>query len=365
MRQTTKFCKFVVVVAGIGVSIGLSGGTGASFSSSAFAMAISAKAPAGHSVENDSNAQAWLQKIHDAAQTLNYSGTFVFQQATQIRTSRITHLFDGKTEREKFEILDGKPREYIRSGSEVVSYLPELKVLLIEKRASQELFPAILPQDPAALSRHYLTHVGETGRVAGFESQAVILAPKDNLRYGYKLWAEKNTGLLLRVQTLDERNEVLEQVAFTQLAIGDIDPAKVLPSYRDSTNWRREQATVDPLVVKRWHVNALPSGFKKIREMKRLISQSAQAADKAFGNRQDVDQRAAPREVEQMVYSDGLAAISVFVEPAAKERVGGILQQGALNVMTKRHGDFWLTIVGEVPAVAIKQVADSIELNPR
>ncbi|MES2832243.1 MAG: MucB/RseB C-terminal domain-containing protein [Pseudomonadota bacterium] len=325
-------------------------------------MVLSAESQANNPNQNESDAQAWLGKIRSAAQILNYSGTFIFQQENRIRTSRVTHLYDGKTEREKFEILDGKPRETIRNNQEIVSYVPEIKMLLVERRATQDVFPAIVPASPASLSAHYRVRTGETGRVAGFESQAIILEPKDHLRYGYKLWAELSSGLLLKAQTLNERNEVVEQIAFTQVAIGEIDPVKIQPSYTDVKSWRIERVAPSTVALTGWEVKAVPPGFKKIREMKRVVADTTTLAGNRAG---DVTDRVAPREVVQIVYSDGLAAISVFVEPISKNRTEGAIRQGALNMLGKRQGDFWLTIVGEVPAAAIKQVASSIEFIAR
>jgi len=309
------------------------------------------------------DAQAWLKKIQSAAQKLNYSGTFVYQQANQIRTSRITHMLDGRNEIEKLEILDGKPREYIRNNEEISCYVPDTKTILVEKRVTQDIFPAILAVNTSDLTDHYNIKKGETGRVAGFDCQAVVLEPKDNLRYGYKLWAEKTTGLLLRAQTLDERGEVVEQIAFTQVGIGNVDRNSVRPSFANTGNWHVEGSVVSQASVSGWQVDALPPGFRKIREVKRLVPDpppTRPAMTKGFGS-------AAPgqREVSQMVYSDGLAAISVFIEPGSESRTEGSMQQGAMNIVGKRQGDFWLTIVGEVPAAAIKQVANSIEFKPK
>src|SRR4051812_47279287 len=197
--------------------------------SSFIAFSAHAESPAVSAERRE--AQGWLKKIQTAAQRLNYSGTFVYQQGNQVRTSRITHVLDGKNEIEKLEVLDGKPREYIRNNEEIICYVPEAKTLLVEKRVTQDVFPAILAANPTDLAEHYNMRKGETGRVAGFDCQAVLLEPKDNLRYGYKLWAEKSTGLLLRAQTLNEKSEVVEQIAFAQIAIGNIDPNRVKPSF--------------------------------------------------------------------------------------------------------------------------------------
>lgn len=167
------------------------------------ALAIAADA-----LMTPNEAQVWLQKIQTAAQKLNYSGTFVYQEANQVRTSRITHILDGKNELQKLEMLDGKPREYTRSNEEITCYVPESKTVLIEKRGTQEVFPAIFGANSTQLSANYQVRRADNDRVADFECQVLILEPKDKYRYGYKLWAEKSTGLLLRVQTMNEKKKL-------------------------------------------------------------------------------------------------------------------------------------------------------------
>ena len=338
MRQTLVLFKFVVALSSI--------------------LAFSVCAENVDALADKKEAQVWLKKIQFAAQRLNYSGTFVYQQANQMRSSRITHLLDGKNEIEKLEILDGKPREYIRNNEEIICYVPEAKIVLIEKRITQDVFPAILAANSTELAEYYNMKKGETGRIAGFDSQAIVLEPKDNLRYGYKLWAEKSTGLLLRAQTLNEKNEVVEQISFTQLVIGGIDRRTLKTSFPNTSTWHVENAEMSQANLSGWTVKSVPAGFKKIRELKRLISDvSASNSTSASGH------ALSQREVSQIVFSDGLAAISVFIEPGTQSRTEGSMQQGAMNIIGKRQGDFWLTIVGEVPLAAIKQVANSIEFK--
>ena len=298
--------------------------------------------------------QALLRTIQSAAQKLNYSGTFIYQQGSQVRTSRITHLVEGKNELEKLEVLDGQPREYIRSNDEIICYVPDTKTLLVEKRVAQDVFPAMLAANADTLAEHYTIKKGESGRIAGFDCQSVILEPKDDLRYGYRLWAEKSTGLLLRAQTFNEAGEVIEQISFTQLAIGNVDRNRVKPTFTNTRGWRVENAVMSQVDLSSWNVKRLPPGFRKTRELKRMVSDTPV----------QTGQVPAQREVSQIVYSDGLAAISVFIEPSSQSRTEGSLQQGAMNVVGKRQGEFWLTIVGEVPSTAIRQVANSIEYKP-
>lgn len=336
MRQTHVLFKFVVAL-------------------SIFSI-FTARAENAISQAEQRDAQAWLKKIQSAAQKLNYSGTFVYQQGSQMRTSRITHLQEGKNEVEKLEILDGKPREYIRNNEEIICYAPEAKSILVERRVTSDVFPAIFAANPASLTEFYSFKKSEVGRVAGHDCQAIVLEPKDNFRYGYKLWAEKASGLLLRVQTLNDRHEVVEQISFTQIAIGNVDRNSVKTSYANTNGWHVENALMAPVTLSGWTVKSPPPGFRKIREVKRLVGDSTPTG---------AETQQKPREVSQMVFSDGLAAISVFIEPGSQSRTEGSMQQGAMNIVGKRQGDFWLTIVGEVPATAIRQVANSIEFKSK
>ncbi|OWY31023.1 MucB/RseB C-terminal domain-containing protein [Herbaspirillum robiniae] len=303
-------------------------------------------------------AQAQLKRLQTAAQRLSYSGTFVYQQASQMRTSRITHILSGKSELEKLEVLDGKPREYIRSDDDVACYMPDARTVLIEKRVTRDVFPAILGASPEDLANHYNVSAGPEERVAGRDCQTIVLEPRDKLRYGYRFWADKSTGLLLRAQTVDGRGDVVEQISFTQVEIGPIDRSRVRPSYADTRGWRVEKSAMSKVDLSGWSVTP-PPGFRKIQEVRRMIS------DTAPGGASPAQNRPAEREVSQIVFSDGLAAISVFIEPGSQNRNEGAVQQGALNIVGRRQGDYWLTVVGEVPAAAIRQVSNSIELKTK
>jgi sigma-E factor negative regulatory protein RseB len=343
MRQALIFISFVAVISSL--------------------IATQAEAQNTELQADKRDAQGWLRTIQSAARGQSYSGTFVYQQGNQVRTSRITHVVDGKNELEKLEILDGKPREYIRNNDEVVYYIPEAHTLLVEKRVTQDVFPAILAASPSEIATYYTIRKAETGRVAGFDCQSVVLEPKDRFRYGYKFWAEKNSGLLLRVQTLDDGNEVVEQIAFTQIAIGNIDRSRAKSSFIRTNGWRIENSVMSSGAPSGWSVKNIPPGFKKIREVKRLVSDTPKSSTGSSGGTQMA--QASQREITQIVFSDGLAAISVFIEPGSQSKTEGSMQQGALNIIGRRQGDFWLTIVGEVPLAAIKQVANSIEFKSR
>ncbi len=307
--------------------------------------------------------QQMLRQAQIAAQKLHYSGTFIYQQANQIRTSRITHGTDSRGEVEKLEILDGKPREYLRRNNEVACYLPEIKTIQIEKNVTQEVFPALLTNNTQALAELYTIKKAELGRVAGNTCLILKLEPKDALRYGYRLCLDKTSGLLLRAQTMNARNEVIEQIAFTQIDIGEFDKTRLKPSFQNTNEWHVENLMVQANAQSGWSVTFLPAGFKKTREMKRLIPISLVASGATAQGLVQAQMKSHP--VIQMIFSDGLSTVSVFIEPVSGNRTEGSLQQGAITIMGRRQGDYWLTVVGEVPFAAIKQVMDSIEFKSK
>jgi len=295
-------------------------------------------------------ALSWLQKIANAARQLNYQGTFVYQHGDQVETSRITHYVDRTGEYEKLETLDGPKREIIRSNTEILSFDAEHRVVRREKRAPLKAFPALLPEQLGSLTGFYSLHKGEHERIAGFDALALALEPRDQFRYGHKLWADATTGLLLKARMLDERNRVVEQFMFTQLIIGDgVTRDSVRPSINpNSPEWRREPVDrgATTLVDTGWIVKDQPAGFRKVLELKRFKADSQVP-------------------VVHLVFCDGLAAVSVFIEPlkAAKEFQAGLAHQGAVNIYTHAVSDQLVTVLGEVPPVTVMQMANSVSLN--
>lgn len=296
----------------------------------------------------------WLDQSQQAAQKLDYSGTFVYQQGAQVRTSRITRMRTAKSTIEKLEVLDGASQETIRNGDEIVHYLPAERRILVEQGDSERNFPDLRSIQPQALIRHYSVRPLAADRVAGRSVRGIALEPRDALRYGYRFWLDRSSGLLLRAQTLSEKGEVIEQIAFTQLVLGGVRSSHIKTSHANTRGWRIESSpvtTYDPSV---WKAGWLPGGFQQVRTVKRVLGRAGSAGE--------------PREVIQLVFSDGLAGISVFIEPWSPRHEGLPLQQGSLNMLGKRHGKFWLTIVGEVPLVSIRQIAESLEfagLDPK
>jgi sigma-E factor negative regulatory protein RseB len=293
------------------------------------------------------DAAALLTRIQHAAQYENYSGTYVHQQGNQVQSSRVVHLLDRSGEHEKLELLDGQEREFVRNNEDVRCYVPDNKVVLVEKRARYDTFPAMLTTEPVDIDRYYKLVVAGTDRVAGRVAQQVVLEARDDQRYGYRLWLDRDTSLLLKAQTIGDKGVAIEQVAFTEVAIGGtIDPARLKPSVGNTDGWRVETDRMVPVDLAKagWSIAQPVAGFRQVMVVRR-----------AFGGHEDIG---------QMVYSDGLAAISIFIEPSAPHgAVEGDAAKGPVNVVMKRHGDFWLTIVGDAPAASIRQMANAIDFK--
>lgn len=311
-------------------------------------LAVSLSWPA--LAQQQADGMSWLARVVAAAHTLNYSGTFVYQNGAQTETSRITHMVDGGKELERLEVLDGSPREVIRNNDEVKCYLPESHTLIVEKRAQRSSFPILLPNSLAALVEHYAISKGPVGRVAEHESQAILLEPKDDLRYGHQFWVDVNSGLLLKASMLNERGQSIETFAFTQLKIGgNIDREALKSKFgAQSTQWQVHNvlATEARGENENWQFKTQLPGFRKLAGMNRLT-------------------RSDRPESMHLVFSDGLAAISVFIEALPEKPELGMAALGAINVYQRALGDRLIVVMGEVPQSTLKKLGDGIEARKK
>jgi len=320
------------------------------FSFAVLALAGISAAHAGPEPLTQNDALQILERIATAARTLNYAGTFVYQHGERVETSRIVHFVDTDGEHEKLETLDGPRREIIRNNDEVLCYYPDAKIVRSQKRVAKRSFPALVPEQLSSITQFYTVRKGLPERVAGFDSQAVILEPKDAMRYGHKLWAETNTGLLLKARTVNEAHQVVEQFAFTQLDIGPgVTREMINPSYQASfPEWRLDRFAQSMLneVETGWTVLEFPPGFRKILDMRRT--------------------KQGGRVVTHMVYSDGMAAVSIFIESMPQRNVNeGLTRQGAINIYRRAVGDKLVTVLGEAPAITVMQIGNSVTYKER
>lgn len=293
----------------------------------------------------------WLDRISRSARELPYSGVFVHATLEGSTASRITHLVDKLgNEHEKLEMLDGPMLEVVRRNEEMFCYHPDQKVVRMDRRLTGRFFPSLVSGSPAALQENYRVKMGPVERVAGHDCQWITLEPRDGMRYLHKLCAELGTGLLLRARMYNERNQLLEQFMFTQVDVsGGIRKQDIKSRYESSPGWNREKPVKEGVKTAEtgWQVGNLPAGFRKVVELVRNLS----------GKKEPVT---------QLVYSDGLMHVSVFVEQASGQSANPVTSLARLpddspvSIAIRPVADFQVTVMGEVPVAAVQTIADSV-----
>ncbi len=288
-----------------------------------------------------------LQKTASAARELNYQGLFVYQSGAMMRSVQITHMFEGGREFTRNVVLDGRPREVFSEGDDIVIFNAKHDKIVIEKRRGQNLFPAMLPTHLNILKQSYKLKMVGTERVAGRVAQVLDLVPNDNLRYQYRIWSDSEFGLLLKMSMLDIQGKTLEQIGFTQVNLllskdldwfqPNIDPTK--PYVMDDN---LELNHVDSHLV----VPVLPPGYRKVDQIKL-----------------QVPGKTAP--VQQLIFSDGLASVSLFVEPLLKGMQPRIGKKsfGSTNLCAHVMNGYQVVVVGEVPSQTVEQIAQQVSFK--
>lgn len=297
--------------------------------------------------ETASDPLSWLERIAEAGQQLNYVGTFIYQSGSNFETSRIVHIADKNGEREHLEVLDGSPREVIRINNEVRCVLPDQKTVIIDRAGSRRAFPATLPASFADLIENYQVSLGVIRRVAGRKAQQLILAPRDNLRYGHRLWAEVDSGLLMKARMIDETGAIIEQFTFSDVKIGgEIDETPLQADYEKDDQWRVVSAYGEemPPEASGWILSDALPGYRLKSVIKRPLGRGS-------GN------------ILHYVYSDGLASISVFIKPLdpTQDKEGMTpFADGPIHIYRRKVDGHMVTALGEVPFTAIKRLGDAI-----
>ncbi|MYN13714.1 siderophore-interacting protein [Pusillimonas sp. TS35] len=299
---------------------------------------------------NDAGAQGLviLRQMQDAARKLDYSGVYTYQQGAVMQSSRITHMVDGTGERERIEVLDGEAHEFIRHNEVTQCLVPEQKAIIIERQRGDR-FPALMLGDGANIPKYYdiVRHDG-TYRVAGRECNLLELRPRDDYRYGYRLCADTRTRLLLKAQVVGPEG-LIDQISFNSLSMGAQVASADLESSWNTAGWKVVETRMKPVDLAQagWRIPA-PPGYEPVMQVTRPMRKG--------------------REASQLLLTDGLAAVSVFIEPhKADERASQLneaVRTGAMNIYRTRIGDYWLTALGEVPADALLEIAKGTQFVP-
>lgn len=293
----------------------------------------------------------WLQRLHDASKGRSYSGTFVVSAAQgQLYSARIWHACDGAQQLQRVESLSGAQRLTFRRNDQVLTLDPVSRTARVEKREALVQFPQLLQAAAAAIPNHYEARALGNQRVAGYEAELTQLEPKDSLRFGYRIWSERKSGLVLKLQTVDAQGRVLEQVAFSELQFdAPVRVNHLLRAMGDTQGYRieRSELTKTTAAQEGWVLKTVIAGFKPTSCYRR--------ADAGWPD------------TVQWSFSDGLASVSLFVEPHAQNpaRNETVSVQGATHSLTRRlstaEGMWWLTAVGEVPLATLQAFAEALE----
>ena len=297
----------------------------------------------------------WLMRIHNAAGQRNFQGTFVVSAAGSISSARIAHFYEGSHQFERIEPLDGQARHVLRHDNVVHTVWPLNKVALVEQRDAINSFPSMLLDGDDRIVDFYEVQPQKSERVAGHDADVLWLKPRDAFRYGYRLWAETHSGLLLRAEVLNERGEVLEVSAFSEVSIGvRSQPELVLQPMRKQAGYRIVKPVLSPtqLSAEGWGLRQGVAGFRQLSCIRRPLE--------LLGG---VDSKLPATEALQTVFTDGITYVSVFIEPFDAQRHvrPAINTVGATQTLTSRHGNFWLTVVGDVPTVTLRAFVAALE----
>jgi len=295
--------------------------------------------------------RAMLERMANAVEYLNYEGTLVHLHGGDSSVLHITHQVQDGQVTERIS-CDDAGRQLIRNNDEVTGIFPDQHAVLVEPRddRGQPSSPlrGRLPGAASIDDALYLLSFAPPERIAGRDTRGIVIRPRDGFRYGYRIWLDRATYMPLKTQLVDERDRVLEQLLFTKIVLPERIPASaVRPTVATGAFAvrRAARAATGPATDQagpQWSVTALPPGF-------RLTVRKAQVAPDALSG------------LRHIVYSDGLATVSLFVEPAvaASEQAEGLSQIGAANAYTTSIDGHMVTAIGEVPARTVEMFAES------
>jgi sigma-E factor negative regulatory protein RseB len=285
-----------------------------------------------------------LKKMTDADERFNYQGVLVLRKSNNLVAMRVEHGTDERGVWESMMSLNGEARRVVRVNDEVTSIYPERNLLTVTHNANKHTLHPALPANLKNLEAYYTINRLKDDRVADLAAAVLDVVPNDGFRYGYRYWLDAETGVLLRCDLLNEKQRVVEQMMFTLLEYLPAAPASAF-AVIDREGF--EQKRLDPAPPVQpdplWQVSDLPSGF--------MLTQS-RARQTRVG------------EVWHLAYSDGLASVSVFIEPearAARREREGASAMGALNAFSTHVDQHFVTVIGEVPAKTVMHIAQSVE----
>jgi sigma-E factor negative regulatory protein RseB len=297
----------------------------------------------------------WLERMNQALTTRNYDGTFSHWHGGKVEMLRIIHRVQDGAVAERLVSLDGSGREFIRSGLDVACYLPDKKTVLVERRPADESLLGGFPAVNQQTASFYDIREVERTRLNRRDTHLITVTPKDEFRYGYRLWIDESTGMPLKTQLCDGRGRVIEQIVFASLTLSSRIPDSAFKPEvsTEGFQWLRNESAPAKEPPENaslvWNALKLPPGFK-------MAARSAQVLPGSTDP------------VSHLVFSDGLASVSVFVEMETKKTRESADEQtvteesarlGSSSVYSTMMGGRKVTAVGEVPPATVRSIASS------
>ncbi|WP_148716189.1 MucB/RseB C-terminal domain-containing protein [Chitinolyticbacter meiyuanensis] len=292
---------------------------------------------------NANEAGQLVQKVANAPRTTSYHGVYVHQFGDRFETVRVVHLADGSKDVERRETLDGPPLEMLREGDKVGLFLPDdAYPPALDRRLMSKMFPRQWPEQPSqVLAGYQIRRIG-SARVAGVPADIYEFEPRDRFRYPHRYWIHPESGLMLKSMMVNERKQLVELFAFSQVQIGGPIDRRMLKPNHPLRAMPIENGDGDALKLRDpdWDVKAIPAGFRLVKAKRSLWGKS--------------------RPVTHHLYSDGLVTVSVFIEPMTKPLQQPVLQQqGGVSVFSRPIGQSILTVVGEVPGETVQMLSNA------
>lgn len=287
---------------------------------------------------------AWLDRMSNAVQTSNYAGTVIRISDGRAEALKVVHSVADGVVREKLIAQEGNGLEIIRKGNEVHCILPQRKSVLVEEWNDQSTLFSTLPSSKLRFGNEYDVKIVAKERVAGRDAIQLAIKPHDEYRYEHRVWLDNDTGFPLQTELIGDDGTPLEQVKFADISFEDDELTSALePSFDiESFTWYdRPRRNVTPLVDSDWYSDELPIGFRLVSAQTEILPGSDDA-------------------VTHIMYSDGLASVSVFIAAHANEEISERSRVGASNSYSTVVGDYRITAIGEVPAITVERIAASM-----
>ncbi len=299
------------------------------------------------------DALEWLQRMNEAVREATYQGTAVYRNGDQLETLRIYHRFIEGEENERMFSLSGQPREILRQAEQVTCIMPDQRAVLTDPQGLRGLLPKLSRAAFEQLRSHYeLIEVAAQGRVAGRACRQIQVLAKDIYRYNYAVCLDQQHALPLDIRLVSDRGELLEQVLFTQIEFPEHLAKEHFVSAVDTEGFRhisqhRVAAGQADDQAFTWELLEVPAGFRL-----------------ATRERQYWPGIESP--VTQLLYTDGLAAVSIFATPEQlpEEALQGLTSLGGVNAYGRMTGTFHITVVGEVPQATVRFFGDNLRQVP-